>query len=114
VRIATHEMRSRADVDTAFAFAREQPADALLVLSSPFVGGNTKLFAERCLAQRLPAMTLFPDFARDGGLMAYGPNLLAFFRQQGILTSKILRGQSPADLPIETPTRLVSVAKRLD
>jgi putative tryptophan/tyrosine transport system substrate-binding protein len=105
VRIAAYEMRGRPDVDGAFAFAREQHADALLILSSPFVGGNTKLFAERCLAQRLPAVTLFPDFARDGGLMAYGPNLLAFFRQQGILASKILKGQSPADLPIETPTK---------
>jgi putative ABC transport system substrate-binding protein len=37
--------------------------------------------------------------------MAYRPNLLAFFRQQRILASKILKGQSPAGLPIETPTK---------
>ena len=105
VRIAKIELRGRADVDGSFASARESRADGLLILSSPFVGGNTKLLAERCLAQRLPAVTLFTDFARDGGLMAYGPNLLTFLRQQGVLASRILKGQNPADLPIETPTK---------
>ena len=37
--------------------------------------------------------------------MAYGPNLLAFFRQEGVLAAKILRGEKPAELPIETPTK---------
>jgi ABC-type uncharacterized transport system substrate-binding protein len=57
------------------------------------------------LAQRLPAVMLFTDFARNGGLMAYGPNLLAIFRQGGVLAGKILRGEKVADLPIETPTK---------
>jgi putative ABC transport system substrate-binding protein len=69
------------------------------------IGGNTKLLAGLAAAHRLPAMTLNADFARDGGLMSYGPNLLAFFRQQGVMGAKILRGAKPADLPIEIPTK---------
>jgi len=48
-------------------------------------------------------MTLFPGFARDGGLMAYGPDLDRF-RQVARLVVKILHGAKPADLPIERPT----------
>lgn len=119
VRIAEYELRGQADLDGAFAFAREQRADALLILSSPFVGGNAKLLAERCLTQRFPAMTLFPDFAREGGLMAYGPNLMTFMREQGVIASKILKGENPANLPIESPTKFefvlnLKTAKILD
>jgi putative tryptophan/tyrosine transport system substrate-binding protein len=99
------ELRGRADVEGAFKSAKQRGVGALLFLSSPFIGANTKLLADLALAQRSPAVTLFTDFARDGGLMAYGPNLLAFFRQEGVLAAKILRGEKPAELPIETPTK---------
>jgi putative ABC transport system substrate-binding protein len=105
LKLVTCELRGRAELDDAFARAHDRGANALLMLSSPFVGGNTKLLAERTLVEHVPAVTLFTDFARDGGLMAYGPNLLAFFRQEGVLASKILKGEKPADLPIETPTK---------
>jgi putative ABC transport system substrate-binding protein len=82
-----------------------QGAGGLLILSSPLAGGNTKLFAELATQHRLPAITLFTDFARDGGLMAYGPNILGFTRQQGVIAARVLRGAKPADLPIETPTK---------
>ena len=57
------------------------------------------------LTHKLPAVTLFTDFAREGGLMAYGPNLLAFIRQQGVMAAKILQGAKPAETPIETPVK---------
>jgi putative ABC transport system substrate-binding protein len=99
------ELRERADLEKAFQSAKLRGVGALLFLSSPIVGTNTKFLADLALAQRLPAVTVFTDFARDGGLMAYGPNLLAFFRQSGVLAAKVLRGDNPADLPIETPTK---------
>jgi putative ABC transport system substrate-binding protein len=99
------ELRERADLERAFQSAKLRGVGALLFLSSPIVGTNTKFLADLALAQRLPAVTVFTDFARDGGLMAYGPNLLAFFRQSGVLAAKVLRGDKPADLPIETPTK---------
>ena len=66
---------------------------------------NTKLLAELAMKYRLPAITLFAEFARDGGLMAYGPSIQAIIRQQGVLAAKVLLGASPAETPIETPTR---------
>jgi putative ABC transport system substrate-binding protein len=105
VELDTFEVRGLSDAEVGFASASQRGAGALVMLSSPFVGANTKMLANMALAHRLPAITLFTDFARDGGLMAYGPNLLAFFRQQGVMDGKILRGAKPAELPIEAPTK---------
>ena len=77
----------------------------MLILSSPFVSANTKLLADQALLHRLPAITLFPHFARDGGLMGYGPNLLSYFRHAGILAARILQGGSPAETPIDRPAK---------
>ena len=98
-------MRERSEVEGAFLSAKQRGAGALLMLSSPFIGSNTKLFADLAATHRLPAVTLFTDFARDGGLMAYGPNILGIFRQQGVMVAKVLQGTKPAELPIERPTK---------
>jgi putative ABC transport system substrate-binding protein len=57
------------------------------------------------LARHLPIATLFPDIARAGGFMSYGPSLLGTFRQVGTMVGKILQGLHPADLPVERPTK---------
>jgi putative ABC transport system substrate-binding protein len=53
----------------------------------------------------LPAIYGFREFAEAGGLMSYGANLPAIYRRAAGLVDKILKGASPADLPIEVPTR---------
>ncbi len=103
--LAVSEVRGRTDVEPAFQFATQQRAGGLLMLSSPLIGGNTKLLANLSVMHRLPAVTLFTDFARDGGLMAYGPNLLSYLRQEGIMAAKILQGANPAETPIQRPTK---------
>ncbi len=105
VKLVNLKVEKRADFEPLFQSAKQQDAGALVILSSPLIGGNTKLLADLALTHRLPAVTLFSDFARDGGLMAYGPNLLSFIRQQGVMAAKILHGARPAELPIERPTR---------
>jgi putative tryptophan/tyrosine transport system substrate-binding protein len=88
------------------------------MLSSPLIGANAQPLAELAVHHRLPAVTLFPDFARAGGLLAYGVNLLDMYRQTGVMVGKILQGRKPAELPIERPTKFELVlnlraAKRL-
>src|SRR6185503_7025734 len=77
---------------------------AMVMLSSPLIADNVQMLAELTLRHRFPAITLFPDFARAGGLLAYGPNLLDMFRQSGNMTGKVLKGTKPAELPVELPT----------
>src|SRR5262249_39242513 len=56
---------------------------AVILLSAPFIGGNTKLAADLTLKYRLPAVTLFSEFAVNGGLISYGPILLDIYRRLG-------------------------------
>jgi putative ABC transport system substrate-binding protein len=76
-----------------------------MILSSPFIGANTKLMADLTLRHALPAVTLFSEFARNGGLMSYGPNILDIYRSVGGIAAKVLQGSKPSDLPVELPTK---------
>jgi putative tryptophan/tyrosine transport system substrate-binding protein len=68
--------------------------------------GNRRRIVEFAIRQRLPAVFPEREFAEDGGLMAYGPDVASNFRRAAALVDKILKGAKPADLPIERPTKL--------
>src|SRR4029077_653339 len=82
------EIRVTDDLERALRSAKDQRASGLVVLSSPLIGGQTKLLAELAMKYRFPAITLFAEFARDGGLMAYGPGLLSVLLHNDHLTVK--------------------------
>jgi putative tryptophan/tyrosine transport system substrate-binding protein len=105
VQLRVIEVKDTGNIDEAFRTAAKANMEALLVLSSPIFGSSTASLAERALRGRLPAITLFPEFAQTGGLLAYGPNLIDLFRQSGTMTGKVLAGTRPGDLPIERPAR---------
>jgi putative tryptophan/tyrosine transport system substrate-binding protein len=105
VTLETIEVRTPADLDGAFNSAKRGGADALVMLSSPLISANVRKEAELAILHNLPVITLFPDFARAGGLMAYGPNLLGAIRDAGGMVAKVLQGRKPADLPIQRPTK---------
>lgn len=100
VTLETMEVRTPSDLDGAFNSAKRGGAKSLVMLSSPLISANVRKEAELAILHNLPVITLFPDFARAGGLMAYGPNLLGVFRDNGGMIAKVLRGTKPADLPI--------------
>jgi putative tryptophan/tyrosine transport system substrate-binding protein len=89
-------VRAPTEFDRAFLAVKRQGAEALIVLSSPLFGSVSDQVADLALRHRIPTVTLFPDFARAGGLMAYGPNLLDTYRPLGVLVGKILQGANPA------------------
>jgi putative ABC transport system substrate-binding protein len=66
---------------------------------------NATLIAELALQSRLP--TLFPsgDAVEAGGLLSYGPSLIAIYRRTAYYVDRILKGAKPADLPVELPTK---------
>ena len=93
------------ELDTAFASAAAQHADAMIVLADP---ATTNREGPRVTAlaanHHLPAIYLFPQFA-PGGLIVYGPDLVDIFRRTGEYVDKVLRGTKPSDLPVEQPTK---------
>jgi putative ABC transport system substrate-binding protein len=99
------EVRALTELDGAMAAASRNNVDALVMLSTPLVGGSSEPLANFTLQRRLPAVTLFPDFARSGGLMGYGPNIHNGYHQTARMVAKVLQGTKPADLPVELPSK---------
>jgi putative ABC transport system substrate-binding protein len=96
-------VRRPEDFAGAFEQARQQQAQALVILSSPLMFVNLPRLGALAVEHRLPAISVFPQFATAGGLMGYGPNLTDLFRRAAGYVDRILKGASPADLPIQRP-----------
>jgi putative ABC transport system substrate-binding protein len=89
------------DFDAAFQKLGESSPQMLLVLSSPFFAPARSRIAELAIQQRLPTMYIFKTYVEAGGLMSYGVNAQANYRQLGFYAAKILNGAKPADLPVQ-------------
>jgi putative tryptophan/tyrosine transport system substrate-binding protein len=85
------EVQRPSDFEGAFSVASQRSAGAMAILGSPLIASNVRVLAELALRNRVPAITLFPDFARAGGFLAYGPNLLNLYRLTGVVAGKVLR-----------------------
>jgi len=91
--------------DTAFATISQQGAGALLVGADPFfIAHRDHIVA---LAARHAIPTIYParDFAVAGGLMSYGTDFVDSYRQAGIYTGRIVRGEKAGDLPVQRSTK---------
>jgi putative ABC transport system substrate-binding protein len=91
------------DVVSAFAAMAREGAGALIVMPSPILFGEYKRIASLALNGRLPAMGAAREFADLGGLMSYGVNQVDLARQTATFVDKILKGATPAELPVEQP-----------
>src|SRR5262249_7821391 len=109
IQLEVLEVHRASDFDAAFLMANQRGVGAMVMLSSPLIGPNVQVLAELSLSHRLPAIPLFPDSARAGGLLAYAPNLLSMYRVAGVLAGKVARGADPAALPIERPAKFETV-----
>jgi putative tryptophan/tyrosine transport system substrate-binding protein len=94
------------ELDDRFAAAVREQADALVVFTHGFAVLNRKRIVEQAALQRLPTMYGWRQFVEDGGLMSYGPNVPVMVRKAASYVDRIIKGESPGDLPIEQPARL--------
>ncbi len=104
VRFQVLSVRGPKEFAGAFAAARRERADAVLIMEGPFMSANTKQIADLAFQSRLPSIGIFPTFVKQGGLMSYGPNVGHLFKQATSYIERILKGARPGDLPIERPT----------
>jgi putative tryptophan/tyrosine transport system substrate-binding protein len=98
-------VRDRDDLKRAFATMARERVDALVVPADPFLFTERLRVVEGAREHRLPAMCATREFVEAGALMSYSVRLSEQFRRAALFVDKILRGASPATLPVESPSQ---------
>jgi putative tryptophan/tyrosine transport system substrate-binding protein len=98
-------VESLAQVETVVAALAHEPGGGLISGGDPFTVANRGVIITVAERYRLPAIYQFRQFAADGGLMSYGPDTADIFRRSAAYIDRILKGEKPADLPVQQPTK---------
>ena len=93
------------ELDAAFGALADLRPDALLVGSDPFFNARSEQFAALTARAGIPAIYPFREHTDSGGLISYGTSISNAYRQAGIYAARILKGEKPADLPVQQPTK---------
>jgi putative ABC transport system substrate-binding protein len=106
VELRVVKASSERDLDGAFAALVQMRAGAVVVSTDPFFNGRSIELATLAARHILPAISEVREFAIAGGLMSYGTSFVDAYRQAGTYVGRILRGDNPADLPVQQATKL--------
>jgi putative ABC transport system substrate-binding protein len=104
VRVDVLKAANEVEIDNAFSALVELHAGALVLGGDPFFFSRREQIVALASRQAIPAIYSAREFAAAGGLISYGTNISATFRQAGIYAGRILDGAKPAELPVQQPT----------
>jgi putative ABC transport system substrate-binding protein len=97
---------SESDITATFETLVQLHAGALVIGSDSYFNTRSEQFAELALRNAMPTIYQYREFAAAGGLMSYGSSLTDLYRLIGIYTGRILKGEKPADLPVQQATKI--------
>ena len=105
VQLSVHRIVKAEEIIGAIDQVRASGAEALNVLASPLLNAERRIIIEHVAALRLATIYQWPETAKEGGLVAYGPSFAEMGRQNAQQLAKVLAGIKPADLPVQQPTK---------
>ena len=105
LKLHVTSVRSRSDIGGALSSINRKHVDALIILPDVFLMAHNVQIAEYALKARVPSVFAYRMFPDAGGLMSYGPDFDAVWQRCAIYADKILKGATPAELPVEQPTK---------
>ena len=105
LRIMVVSCSSAQELDAAFSAIAQLQAGALLVRDDPVFTGERAKLTTLAARHAIPTMYFLREFVTAGGLMSYGTSLADVYRQAGVYLGRILKGEKPADLPVQQPTK---------
>jgi putative ABC transport system substrate-binding protein len=92
------------DYASAFGRAVDAGVQALFVMDDGAITAHRARILELAAKHSLPVVSIYTDFARSGALLSYGPDLIAVYRRGANYVDRLLKGQSPGELPVEQPS----------
>jgi putative ABC transport system substrate-binding protein len=98
-------LREDGEIERAMAAFARSATDGLIVTSGPLIAVHREAIVKAAARQKLPAVYALRLMAAAGGLMSYGPDFVDQYRLAAGYVDRILRGEKPADLPVQAPTR---------
>jgi putative ABC transport system substrate-binding protein len=104
VQLPTLKAATEGEIDAAFASLDELQAGALLVAGDVFFSSRREQFVTLASRHAVPAIYQWRDWPAAGGLISYGIDSVPVWHQAGIYAGRVLKGEKPADLPVQQPT----------
>jgi len=105
VEVTAAPVRNTAEIEEAIAKLGREPGGGLIVAPDAFTVVHHQLFIRLAQQHRVPAVYSFRTYAAEGALMSYGPDGYDNFRRSASYVDRILKGEKPADLPVQAPTK---------
>jgi putative ABC transport system substrate-binding protein len=105
-------VHSDAEIETAIIAVGREPGGGLVVMPDVFMLAHREPIILAAARNNVPAVYGFSYFAREGGLLSYGPDPVDPFRRAASYVDRILRGAKPAELPVQLPTKFEMVVNR--
>jgi putative ABC transport system substrate-binding protein len=99
------EANTSSEINAAFATLRQRRADALLLGGDPFFSARRQQIVALATRDAIPDMYANREFVEDGGLMSYGNDVPDAYRRAGLHVGRVLKGENPADLPVDQATK---------
>jgi putative tryptophan/tyrosine transport system substrate-binding protein len=104
ITLQREPVHNSAELERVIGEVAREPWGSLVLTSDPVIVSNLRFIAKLAEQLKVPAVSIYREYVVEGGLMSYGPDTADIFRRSASYVDRILKGDKPADLPVQAPT----------